>query len=100
MISRLSSVILFLIPLMLSCNILKSLGLGLGGLGVESSSVEEVEEGDEGVEVVEVKAGEERVVVGEGEGVEVGEEEESVGDEGELLMSAVRESIESVVPWL
>ena len=47
MISRLSSVILFLIPLMLSCNILKSLGLGLGGLGVESSSVEEVEEGDE-----------------------------------------------------
>ena len=97
MISRLSSVILFLIPLMLSCNILKSLGLGLGGLGVESSSVEE---GDEGEEVVEVKAGEERVVVGEGEGVEVGEEEESVGDEGELLMSAVRESIESVVPWL
>ena len=47
-----------------------------------------------------MKAGEERVEVGEEEGVEVGEEEESVGDEGELLMSAVRVSVESVVPWL
>ena len=36
-----------------------------------------------------MKAGEERV--------EVGEEEESVGDGGEFLMSAV---CESVVPWL
>ena len=36
-----------------------------------------------------MKAGEERV--------EVGEEEESVGDGGELLTAAVRES---VVPWL
>ena len=93
LISRLSSVILFLIPLMFSCNILKSLGLGLEGLGVESSSVEEgdAEEGEE-VEVVEVDAGE--------EGVEVEEEEESVEDGGELLTTAGRESVESVVPWL
>ena len=79
---------------MFSCNILRSLGLGLEGLGVVSSSVEEVEveEGDEGD-------------AEEGEGVEVvevGEEEESVGDGGELLTVAGRSSVECVVSrlWL
>ena len=43
------SLVLFLIPLILICNILKSLGLGVVSRGVGSLSVEEEEwDGEEG----------------------------------------------------
>ena len=77
--SCVSSVILFLMPFMLSCRILKSLGLIDGCLRVEVSEVsEEWEEG------------------------EVREEEDWVGEGGELLSVVVCWSVEWVelVVWL
>ena len=84
--SCVNSVILFLMPFMLSCRILKSLGLIDGCLREE---VSEVSEGWEEGEVGE----EER---------EVGEEEDWVGEGSELLSVVVRWSVEWVelVVWL